>query len=264
MQRAKIGTVELEYDVLGTGEPLLMIHGAHIADAMRPLAAEPALAGFQRIVYHRRGFAGSTHVPGPTTADAQTTDAVGLLDHLGIDRVHVVGHSAGAVIALALAAAAPARLRSLVVLEPALPDAPGGEDFLTVLGPVVERYTSGDGAGAADDFLALVGDENWRRVIERSVPGGVEQAEKDAATFFESELPALAAFDSAHIASVSVPVLAVIGTASAPIFAASRDRLHERIPHCTDADIEGLNHLLQMQDAGAVAAAIAPFLARAC
>ena len=53
MQRARIGEVELEYEARGAGDPLLLIHGAHIADAMRPLALEPALEGFQRITYHR-------------------------------------------------------------------------------------------------------------------------------------------------------------------------------------------------------------------
>ena len=121
MQRAKINNVELEYDVRGTGEPVLLIHGAHLADALRPLMAEPALEDFQMIQYHRRGFAGSSRPPGPSSTENQADDAVGLLDHLGIDRAHLVGHSYGAMIALSLAAAHPTRVRSLALLEiPAL------------------------------------------------------------------------------------------------------------------------------------------------
>ena len=59
MDHAKINAVELGYEVLGSGEPMLFIHGSHIADALQPLVAEPALERFQRIRYHRRGLGGS-------------------------------------------------------------------------------------------------------------------------------------------------------------------------------------------------------------
>ena len=51
---------ELEYDVRGTGEPVLLIHGAILADAFVPLLTQPALADDYRLIaYHRRGFAGN-------------------------------------------------------------------------------------------------------------------------------------------------------------------------------------------------------------
>src|SRR5215207_3289430 len=55
MRHVKVNGVEVAYEVVGRGEPILFIHGAHIADAMRPLVADPALDRFQRIRYHRRG-----------------------------------------------------------------------------------------------------------------------------------------------------------------------------------------------------------------
>jgi hypothetical protein len=54
MEHAKVNGVELAYEVVGSGEPMLLIHGAHIADALQPLVAEPALERLQRIRYHRR------------------------------------------------------------------------------------------------------------------------------------------------------------------------------------------------------------------
>jgi hypothetical protein len=41
MEHAKVNDVELQYEVVGSGEPMLLIHGAHIADALQPLVAEP-------------------------------------------------------------------------------------------------------------------------------------------------------------------------------------------------------------------------------
>lgn len=100
MDRAHGNGVELDYEVRGAGEPVLLIHGAHIANAMTPFLDEPAFEGFGLIHYHRRGFAGSSRPAGPTSIAIQADDAVAVLDHLGIERAHVVGHSLGAVIAL--------------------------------------------------------------------------------------------------------------------------------------------------------------------
>jgi pimeloyl-ACP methyl ester carboxylesterase len=169
---------------------MLLIHGAHIADALQPLVTEPALQRFQRIRYHRRGLGGSTYPvdAGPTSVAVQAEDAVGLLDHLGVDRAHVVGHSFGGAIALELAAQQPARVASLVLLEPAFLTTPAGAAFAHAVAPLSDRYQAGDAEGAVHGFLALVGDRNWRAAIEQTVPGGIAQAVKDATTFFETEL----------------------------------------------------------------------------
>ena len=261
MQRAMINKVELEYDVRGTGEPVLLIHGAHLADALRPLMAEPALDAFQMVQYHRRGFAGSSRPPGPPSTEDQASDAVGLLDHLGIDRAHVVGHSYGAMIALSLAAAYPTRVQSLALLEiPALTGATGAA-FMDGMATLTQRYTEGDVTGAVHGFFAVLGPD-WRAVIDRALPGGIEQAEKDASTFFDIDLPTGGqwSFGREQAAAISCPVLSVLGTASGPLFTDGRAQLHEWFPQCQDADITVATHHLQMEAPGPVATAIAAFL----
>jgi pimeloyl-ACP methyl ester carboxylesterase len=60
MERATIDDIELEYELAGTGEPVVFIHGAFIVDTCRPLLTEPALADrYRLILYRRRGYAGS-------------------------------------------------------------------------------------------------------------------------------------------------------------------------------------------------------------
>jgi pimeloyl-ACP methyl ester carboxylesterase len=263
MRHVRVNGVELAYEVEGRGEPILSIHGAHLADAMRPLVEDPALDRFQRIRYHRRGVGGSSCPPEAlaTTVAVHAEDAVGLLEHLGVDRAHVVGHSSGGSIALEIASRHPTTVSSLVLLEPALMMVPSGAAFVDLVTPLVGRYEDGDAESAVHGFLALVGDRDWRNAIERTVPGGIAQAAKDAATFFGSELPAVSdwTFGPEHAAAITCPVLSVLGSKTSPMFVEGHALLHGWFPQCHDADIPDASHLLQMEAPRQVAAAIAAF-----
>ena len=229
---------------------------------MRPLVEDPVLDGFQRIRYHRRGVGGSSCPPeGPTALTVHADDAVGLLEHLELDRAHVVGHSSGGSIALEIASRDPTRVSSLVLLEPGLLMVPSGAAFVDLVTPLVGRYEGGDAEVAVHGFLALVGDRDWRGAIERTVPGGIAQAVTDAATFFVSELPAVSHwnFGPDRARGIRCPVLSVLGSKTSPLFVEGDELLHEWFPQCHDADIPGASHLLQMETPGPVAAAIAAF-----
>ena len=70
----------LEFHDLGSGEPVVFIQTALIVDELLPLARELPLAeGFRGIVYHRRGYAGSSAVVGPGSIqrDAATNETLG-------------------------------------------------------------------------------------------------------------------------------------------------------------------------------------------
>jgi pimeloyl-ACP methyl ester carboxylesterase len=262
MERANVKGVELEYERQGTGHPVLLIHGGFIPDGMRPFGGQDALESFELISYHRRGYAASSRPPGPTTIADHAADAIGLLDNLGVDRAHVVGHSSGANIALETAATDPSRASSLSLLEPPYLAGDAGAAFAELMAPIVERHQSGDTAGAVADFFGLIGDPDWRAAIERTIPDGVAQAEKNASTSFEIEFPALVAwsYGPERAAAVSCPVLSVLGTATGPLFIESRQLLHQWFPQCVDADIPGATHLLQEASPAAVAAAVGRFL----
>jgi len=61
MELVQLDGVALEVEVVGSGEPLLLIHGGFIGDAFHPLLSEPRLTDrYQLIAYHRRGYAGSS------------------------------------------------------------------------------------------------------------------------------------------------------------------------------------------------------------
>jgi len=76
----------LEYDMAGTGDPVVLIHGAFLAEAYAPLCAEPAVTATCRLVrYHRGGYAGSSPVSAPFSIAQQAADCRALLRGLNID-----------------------------------------------------------------------------------------------------------------------------------------------------------------------------------
>jgi pimeloyl-ACP methyl ester carboxylesterase len=106
----------IAYRVRGDGEPVLFIQGvATQGDAWAPqiddLSDAYACASFDN-----RGLGRSQPVGAPVTVPQMAEDARVLLDALGWGSAHVVGHSLGGPIAMALALAAPARVRSLSLL----------------------------------------------------------------------------------------------------------------------------------------------------
>jgi pimeloyl-ACP methyl ester carboxylesterase len=85
MQRVNVNSADIEYEVQGSGEPVVLIHGSILADAFYSLRSEPCIANnFRVIAYHRRGFAGSSRASAPFTIGQQAADGSALLRHLGI------------------------------------------------------------------------------------------------------------------------------------------------------------------------------------
>ena len=263
----------LEYEDRGEGEAVLLIHGSHIAGSFLPFMKDSALSDRYRLIrYHRRGFAGSGPVPSSFRIEEQARDARSLLTHLGVERAHVVGHSYGGAISLQLALDAPDVVHSLALLEPALMGVPSGPALVEAIAPAAERFASGDTAAAVDRFLSVVGGVDWKSLTPATVPGGPEQAERDGATFFETEMPALMqwVFDVDRADRITPSVLYVIGGESAKtleVFASTGAAFDEGaqlvrswLPQTREALVPGVNHLLQIQNPGLLAKTIAEFL----
>ncbi len=194
MQSVTVNDVRLEYEATGSGEPVLLISPV-LADGFVPLLSQPALADRHLLIrYHKRGWAGSTHTPAPVSVSDHACDAAALLEHLGIPRAHIAGHSSGAAVAAQLALDRPEMVQTLVLLELSLLSVPGGELFLEKAGPAFEAYADGDHARALALFMTAISGLDWpscQALLEDRTPGAVAQAVGDADTFFGIELPAL-------------------------------------------------------------------------
>ncbi len=257
----------LEYEERGDGEPVLLIHGALIATTFVPLMREAALAERYRLIrYHRRGHAGSDPLPSGSSLEEQAQNAAALMKHLGVERAHVVGHSGGGLFGTELAIQAPGLVHSLTVLEPAIMPSEMLAPFLESLAPAVAAVRAGDPAKAVDIFLSMVGGPDWRADVDAKLPGGAEQAERDAATFFEIEVPGwpkwISTFDRDKASRVMPPVLYGIGSESIPGRDASRQYFKSLVAQTEEVVIPGVDHSMLTTGPKLVAAAVADFLSR--
>lgn len=97
------------------GEPVLLLNGGLMTFASWGPIADDLERAFSVIAFDFRGMLLSPGPP-PPTLDGHAEDVVDLLDHLRVGKVHAVGTSFGAEVAVLLAAARPDRVRSLTLV----------------------------------------------------------------------------------------------------------------------------------------------------
>jgi pimeloyl-ACP methyl ester carboxylesterase len=265
MQRARIDSIDLEYEIRGTGEPVVLIHAGVCAEFFQPLV-DPLAAHHTVLRYHRAGYARSDRVEGALGFADQAAHCRALMRHIGLERAHVVGHSSSAGMALQLALDAPDAVQSLVLMDaarPAVPSATQQQFVQTVAAPALERYTAGDLVTAVDIWMRGVCGPGYRDALERVLPGAVDQAVADAATFFGQELPAVMEwkFGPKEAAQIRGPALVVTGANSIATFHERAQLLLDWLPNAGSFELPDASHLLQVENPGALAEALTAFFA---
>jgi pimeloyl-ACP methyl ester carboxylesterase len=111
-------TVQIRYLEEGSGEPVLLIHGlgGRLEDwTAAGFVAGLAAARFRVIAYDARGHGESSKFhDSDRYGNEDVADVLRLLDHLSIERAHVIGYSHGSKIASELVAQHPDRVSSVV------------------------------------------------------------------------------------------------------------------------------------------------------
>jgi len=139
---------EIYYEVHGQGPHLVMCHGIGSNRLHWWQQVCVFMKEFTVVVFDHRGF-GST-LSGGRSASKFTDDLIGLLDHLKIDRTHLLGQSMGGFTAAGLAARQPERIRTLTLTSGTgglIPTPPDPErmrllataDYYLALAPVLAR-----------------------------------------------------------------------------------------------------------------------------
>jgi pimeloyl-ACP methyl ester carboxylesterase len=117
MTLTRVRDVSLFVDVIGSGAPLLLMHGGPGADHWTLLPFRRLAPRFTLIFYDHRANGRSSGSATTLTWENLTCDADALRERLGFERWAVLGHSFGGKVALEYALRYPERVSALVLLD---------------------------------------------------------------------------------------------------------------------------------------------------
>jgi pimeloyl-ACP methyl ester carboxylesterase len=117
MSKARVRGIEMAYDVEGTGQPVVLLHGYPFNRSMWREQRAALSANYRVITPDLRGMGETEATSEPAPMIEMARDVAALLDHLQIDRAAVGGLSMGGYVALAFVRRFPLRVRSLVLAD---------------------------------------------------------------------------------------------------------------------------------------------------
>jgi pimeloyl-ACP methyl ester carboxylesterase len=267
-QRLRVGQDEIEYDDVGEGEPILLVHAGVFSDWFAPVAATEELAGFRVIRPRRAGYVTDTAASGHLTIADHARHCARLLDELGLATAHVCGHSSSALIGLQLALDRSRLVQSLTLLEPApcgdLLGPVNSPVIAQLVGPAMAAYASGDPSTGFDRFMTGVCGAHHRAVIEEKLGvDGYEQAVRESAFFPDEAAAAMEwLFGPSEAGRIKAPMLIVEGEKTAEVAVVlpeSVGLLAAMIPQAEVAVLPGTSHLMPLEDPRGVARLIGDF-----
>jgi pimeloyl-ACP methyl ester carboxylesterase len=258
--------INLYCESSGEGEPLVLIAGLGYGLWMWHKMTPGLARHFEVIAFDNRG-AGQTDKPsGPYSVQMLAADTVGLLDALGVEKAHIVGHSMGGFVAQELAITYPHRVNRLVLSSTNF----GGPNHIPVtpeaLAVMADR--SGDpidlvrrgiavacAPGFADQHPELV-EEMIRYRLGNPVPPEAYQAQMAVGLGL---LSAEAAFEG-HLHRVTAPTLILAGEHDRVVPPGNAGLLSQRIPGSRQEIIPDAGHLFPIEQPEAAVLALVRFL----
>ena len=249
---------DLYYERRGMGEPLLLIMGmaGHHNTWGEPFLAQLAET-FEVITYDHRGIGQSTDVPGDFSIVDLANDTVALLEHLGLESVHVMGISLGGMVAQELVLDVPNMVRSLVIGCSFC----GGEgSSLAAPGPMamLEAMNTGDPEVAVRaGYLAnlsptYTADESHYApfhdaVLSISAPPHVIMRQAQSAFAHDT---------STRLPAVATPTVVMHGTADDMLVYTNGEMIASLIPDAELITFDGVGHLFWWERTAETVAAV--------
>ena len=250
----------IAYREAGAGPVVLALHGIGSSSASWAAQLATLPPRFRFVAWDAPGYGGSDPLPDETPRAAAYGDAAAaLLDALGIGRVHLLGHSMGALIGAAFCRGHPDRLLSVVLADAAAgygkaPDTlridrlAARLDAMAELGPArfaESRAREVLSPGAPDEIY-----EKIRAVQSRLRPHGYAQA---ARMLHGSDI-----HDDA--ATIAVPALVMCGSADSVTPEAISRRIARTIPGARYQTLHGLGHASYVEGPEVFNQALAAFI----
>ncbi len=252
---------DVHFTQAGSGDGILLIHGS-LCDYRYWRWQIPAFAASHHVIAPslRGCWPDARPHPQPGYAiDRHARDLVLLLQTLAPrGGVHIVGHSRGAQVALALAAQAPQLCRSLTLADPGFrfEDEPESPPFYV---DAVRRLQTGDTEGALEAFIDTVNGANtWRKMVRWFKDMVRDNAQTLLSQIREANLPVR----PATVATLDCPLLLVGGVQSPARYASRQDRLQQLLPRACRVRIALAAHGMNLANPRAFNQAILGFVQR--
>lgn len=266
---AQANGVELYYELQGSGEPLVLVHGSWGDHGNWEPVVGAFAESFQVLTYDRRGHSGSERPPGQGSVFDDADDLAALTRELGLAPAHIVGNSGGAAITLRAAVRHPDVFRTLIAHEPPLFPLLVGTEFAAALPEVQRRVEAvvalleaGDDEAAARLFVETIafGPGAWE---DRLSPAMRSVFVANASTFLdEAHDPQFLQMDLDALGAFGKPVLLTSGTASSPFFGPVVDQVAAALPAAERVTIEGADHVPHISMPGEYVELVRSFIAR--
>jgi cystathionine beta-lyase/cystathionine gamma-synthase/pimeloyl-ACP methyl ester carboxylesterase len=255
------GEVGISYDDIGSGPPVVLVHGHPFDRSMwYPQVAYLTSHGYRVIAADLRGYGDSTVGPGKSTLDVFARDIAGLLDHLAVPEAVLCGLSMGGQIVLEFTRLFPERVLALVLADTSAPaDTPEGAALRRA---TADRLLAEGMAGYAAEVLPkMVSPRTLSRRpdIGAHVTGmmrGTAPAGAAAALHGRAERPDYVGM----LSDVAVPALVVVGSDDEFTPVADARLLADRIRSATLTVIPDAGHMPNLEQPTAFNDALGQFL----
>jgi pimeloyl-ACP methyl ester carboxylesterase len=219
----------------GPGDPVLMIHGfasSHYVNWVAPGWFKTLNdAGYRAIALDNRGHGGSSksYEGADYTPEKMASDAAALLDHLGIERAHVMGYSMGARVSAFFALSDPDKVTTLVLGGLGIGLVDGVGDWDPIADALLAPDPAGIGHARGKTFRAFADQtRSDKRALAACIIGSRDELSED------------------QVARITQPTLIAVGTKDD--IAGSPDELAALMPNATAFHIEGRDHMLSVGD----------------
>jgi 3-oxoadipate enol-lactonase len=259
MLRAKNGDVELAFELLGDGPPLLLIQGLGYGGRGWGPTLDLLAEDFTVAAFDNRGFGASDVPAGPYSVGELAEDARAVLDAAGFERPHVVGASLGGMVAQELALAHPERVEKLVLVS----TTPGGLGAYPMPAQTVslmlEAPTMPPDVAVRRFVENALGDGAPEELVERIV--AYRKANPPDLGGWQSQAAAGALHDALdRVGQITAPTLVIHGTEDVVVDPRNADLLADRIPGARLELLPGSGHLPFWQEPERLARLIKEFL----
>lgn len=246
---------------LGSGEPLLLINGLGAnLEMWQPLVSELA-AEREVLAFDLPGTGSSARPQWPLRMPQLAGVVTALLDHLGIERLDVLGYSLGGIVAQELAHRAPDRVRQLVLCAttPGLPSVPP-DPVVTALMLTPARYWNRRLAEVIVPIIAGGRTARDGRVLHAGLNDRLLQP--PSALGYLYQLYAMTGWSShPWIRSVRHRALVLHGDRDPVVPLANGRYLAQALPHGRLHVVPGAGHLFLFDEPGSVVSELESFLA---